>query len=163
MENAKSGIRITLEELVHPSYVVSIHEIAEDLGVQVIRDRLNYESLVDMAKDELKRVYVSVLAWNEYVSARRTVVNAVMKQNEAKNKSAVDRAKLKYITERQGARGSKSEADVHVSASGDFVEPEIKLANYDSYVQYLASLIKQLESLHNAIKDLLRDMPHEGR
>lgn len=159
----KSLLRKHLENLVNGTYSIDINELADALNVEVENDRLALEALVDAPKSELQRVMMTAISWSEYVSSRKAMIAAKLTEFKINLDQQLAASKMKYISEKSGARGSKSEAEMHVESLPDFNESLAKLANYNAYVSYLESLSKQLDMVHYAAKEILRDYERQER
>lgn len=158
----KSLIRKHLEHI-HELFTVDINELAEALGVEVEGDRLALEELVDAPKVALQRVMMTAISYSEYVSSRKAMISAKLSEFKIDLNQKIASKKISYIKEKSGARGSKSEAEMYVESIADFNESLAKLSNYEAYITYLESLSKQLDMVHYAAKEILRDYERHER
>lgn len=152
-----SEIRAHLHALVNSVYVINIEEISESLGVEIKNDRLNLEVLADAPKSSLKAAMMTAISWSEFLSSRKAVINAKLQMFKFKVEQRISKEKLDYMNGKSNARGSKAESELYVGSLPDIQSDRVKLSNYESYITYLDSLSKQLDMIHYAAKELLKD------
>lgn len=150
-------IRENLEKLISELYVIPIEDIADSLNVSVTNDRLNLEALADTPKVVLQQVMMTSISWSEHIASRKALVTYRMEKFKYDLNQRISQEKLDYISSKSGSRGSKSEAETYVDSLDEIKDAKIKLARYTSYIEYMTSLSKQLDMVHYAAKELLKD------
>lgn len=153
----QSLIRSGLENLVNKNYIINIEEIAEDLSIELVNDRLNFETLADAPKPTLQSTMLATIAWSEYIATRKAVISAKLSSFKISMQKNMAEKKINYMKSKENARGSKTEAEMYVDGLNDFQNDKIKISNYESYISYMDSLSRQLDMIHYACKELLKD------
>jgi len=153
-----SPIRKKLKSLVNEMYWIDVEEIAKSLGLDLEDDKISFQDLPSMTKNQLEDVMVRVLSWNEYiVTVKSTVISLASehKQDLIQNESSKT---LEVMKQKNNARGSKSEAALEVDSLDEIVSLRKKINNYEVYADYLTSLIKLMDTVHYSSKTLLANM-----
>lgn len=154
----KSAVTNYIEEkMVAQEYVVKISEIGASIGVDIVNDRLNLVSLMDRPRQDLQEYMLTTLSWIEYTSRHKAVISAKLKTQKTALEKRRNTLIAEYMKEKNFARGSKGEAEIHAASNDEVQTLDNKLSKYEAYLQYLQDLIKQLEMLHYTCKEMTKD------
>lgn len=148
-------IRNKLNQLVNPLYRLPIDELSKSLMVDVRDDRFSFEDLSVLSHPELQEVMLKCVSWIEFINTRISAINAAL--NDAKTELIKKESEetYKFLQEKNFARGSKSEAQLHLDSNQEILELRKKISNYEVYNDFLKGWVKVLENIHYASKTIL--------